>query len=232
MQAVKSKILKYCPVRTYTDTEPVEEQPQDNPTDEAAILAESRKAGARGLASVSKGESLAKALQWAERVQAQMKGLGSNIMLVLPGGVNQAGVRLGAQTRQRLTEEDALAISLEVPEVQVAAPTSRTTGQVVGGNTKLGELKLNDAPLDIRPGDRVQLVNLDPDDDELTRTRKVRRNFIADKYGVLVEALYSGKQQQFIETLVKFEDGRTGSVSATLTIVDARRHPASAKAAA
>jgi ABC-type antimicrobial peptide transport system permease subunit len=73
-----------------------------------------------------------------ERVQAQMKGLGSNIMLVVPGGVNQAGVRLGAQTRQRLTEEDALAISLEVPEVQVAAPTSRTTGQVVGGNTNWG----------------------------------------------------------------------------------------------
>ena len=73
---------------------------------------------------------------------------------------------------------------------------------------------------------------LDPDDDELTRTRKVRRNFIADKYGVLVDALYTGKQQQFIETLVKFEDGRTGSVSATLTIVDAKLHPASAKAAA
>jgi hypothetical protein len=67
---------------------------------------------------------------------------------------------------------------------------------------------------------------LDPDDDELTRTRKVRRNFIADKYGVLVDALYTGKQQQFIETLVKFEDGRTGSVSATLTIVEAKLHPA------
>ena len=73
-----------------------------------------------------------------ERVQAQMKGLGSNIMLVLPGGVSQAGVRLGAQTRQRLTEEDALAISIEIPEVQVAAPTTRTSGQVVGGNTNWG----------------------------------------------------------------------------------------------
>jgi len=70
-----------------------------------------------------------------ERVQEQMKGLGSNIMLVLPGGVSQAGVRLGAQTRQRLTEEDALAIAYEIPEVQVAAPTSRTSGQVVFGNT-------------------------------------------------------------------------------------------------
>jgi putative ABC transport system permease protein len=72
------------------------------------------------------------------RVQAQMKGLGSNIMLVLPGGVSQAGVRLGAQTRQRLTEEDALAISLEIAEVQVAAPTSRTSGQAVFGNTNWG----------------------------------------------------------------------------------------------
>lgn len=73
-----------------------------------------------------------------ERVQAQMKGLGSNIMLVLPGGVSQAGVRLGAQTRQRLTEEDAQAIAFEIPEVQVAAPTSRTSGQLVGGNTNWG----------------------------------------------------------------------------------------------
>lgn len=73
-----------------------------------------------------------------ERVQEQMKGLGSNIMLVLPGGVSQAGVRLGAQTRQRLTEEDALAIAFEIPEVQVAAPTSRTSGQVVFGNTNWG----------------------------------------------------------------------------------------------
>jgi putative ABC transport system permease protein len=65
-------------------------------------------------------------------------GLGSNIMLVLPGGVSQAGVRLGAQTRQRLTEEDALAIAYEIPEVQVAAPTSRTSGQAVFGNTNWG----------------------------------------------------------------------------------------------
>jgi putative ABC transport system permease protein len=73
-----------------------------------------------------------------ERVQAQMKGLGSNIMMVVPGGVSQAGVRLGAQTNQRLTEEDALAISLEIPEVQVAAPSSRATGQAVVGNTNWG----------------------------------------------------------------------------------------------
>jgi long-chain acyl-CoA synthetase len=63
---------------------------------------------------------------------------------------------------------------------------------------------------------------LDADDGELTRTNKVRRGFIADKYGVLIDALYSGKSEQFIETVVKFEDGRSGSVSATLKIFDAK----------
>lgn len=67
---------------------------------------------------------------------------------------------------------------------------------------------------------------LDADDGELTRTNKVRRGFIAEKYGVLVDALYGGKAEQFIETQVKFEDGRSGSVSATLRIADARTFPA------
>ncbi len=63
---------------------------------------------------------------------------------------------------------------------------------------------------------------LDADDGELTRTNKVRRGFIAEKYDVLIDALYGGKTSQFIETVVKFEDGRTGSVSATLRIDDAK----------
>ncbi len=69
------------------------------------------------------------------RVQDQMKGLGSNIMLVLPGGLTAGGVRMGAQTGQALTEEDALAIARDIPEVQVAAPSLRTTAQVVAGNS-------------------------------------------------------------------------------------------------
>ena len=72
---------------------------------------------------------------------------------------------------------------------------------------------------------------LDADDGELTRTRKVRRGAIADKYLVLVDALYGGKTEQFIATAVKFEDGRSGSVSATLKIVDAKTF-ANVKAAA
>jgi long-chain acyl-CoA synthetase len=67
---------------------------------------------------------------------------------------------------------------------------------------------------------------LDPDDDELTRTRKVRRKFIAEKYAVLIDALYSGKQSQYIETQVKFEDGRSGVVAADLRIAPAKTFPA------
>jgi len=73
---------------------------------------------------------------------------------------------------------------------------------------------------------------LDPDDDELTRTRKVRRGFIAEKYAVLVDALYGRRTEQYIETQVKFEDGRTGTVSATLRVVDAKTFPIIVKAAA
>jgi long-chain acyl-CoA synthetase len=72
---------------------------------------------------------------------------------------------------------------------------------------------------------------LDADDGELTRTRKVRRGYIGEKYQPLVDALYGGKTEQFIETAVKFEDGRTGSVSATLPIVDAKTFPSLQRAA-
>ena len=72
---------------------------------------------------------------------------------------------------------------------------------------------------------------LDADDGELTRTNKVRRGFIADRYLPLIDALYSGKTEQYIETVVKFEDGRSGKVSATLKISDCKVFPA-VKAAA
>jgi long-chain acyl-CoA synthetase len=74
---------------------------------------------------------------------------------------------------------------------------------------------------------------LDADDGEMTRTRKVRRGAIAEKYGVLIDALYGGKSNCFIQTQVKFEDGRTGMVSADLSIQDAKVFaPTAAKKAA
>src|SRR5437016_10538417 len=63
---------------------------------------------------------------------------------------------------------------------------------------------------------------LDPDDDELTRTRKVRRGFVAEKYAVLIDALYAGRDVQHIETLVKFEDGRAGVLAADVRIEAAK----------
>jgi long-chain acyl-CoA synthetase len=70
---------------------------------------------------------------------------------------------------------------------------------------------------------------LDADDGELTRTRKVRRSFVADKYDKLIDALYSDESHCNIETEVTFEDGRKGSVSADLEIRDvARSQPAAA----
>ena len=67
---------------------------------------------------------------------------------------------------------------------------------------------------------------LDADDGELTRTRKVRRGFIGERYRVLVDALYAGKTSQYVETAVKFEDGRNGMVAADLKIADAKVFPA------
>ncbi len=67
---------------------------------------------------------------------------------------------------------------------------------------------------------------LDPDDGELTRTRKVRRRIIAERYEPLIDALYAGADHAFIETQVTFEDGRTGKLSADLRIEEAQTYPA------
>ena len=74
---------------------------------------------------------------------------------------------------------------------------------------------------------------LDADDGELTRTRKVRRGFIAEKYASLLEALYSAAATVHVSAQVRYEDGRTGTYSADLKIRDARTFaPAAAKRAA
>ena len=72
-----------------------------------------------------------------ERVRDQLKNLGSNLMLIIPGSTTASGVRLGTGAAQTLTEEDALAIALEVEGVVVAAPSLRGSGQVVVGNAEL-----------------------------------------------------------------------------------------------
>ncbi len=61
---------------------------------------------------------------------------------------------------------------------------------------------------------------LDPDDQEITRTRKVRRGFIAQKYAVLIDALYSERDRVQVEALVTYEDGRTGTIRADVRICE------------
>ncbi len=74
---------------------------------------------------------------------------------------------------------------------------------------------------------------LEADDGELTRTRKVRRGFIAEKYQPLLNALYSNTSTVHVSAQVRYEDGRTGTYSADLKIRDAKTFaPAAAKRAA
>ncbi|MGY4751783.1 AMP-binding protein [Pannonibacter sp. Q-1] len=65
---------------------------------------------------------------------------------------------------------------------------------------------------------------LDADDGELTRTQKVRRSFIAERYAPLIEGLYDGSTSRHVRTEVTFEDGRTGVIEATVEIRDMTPH--------
>jgi long-chain acyl-CoA synthetase len=68
---------------------------------------------------------------------------------------------------------------------------------------------------------------LDADDGELTRTRKVRRSVIADRYKTLVEGFYANLETIAVQSEVRYEDGRTGTASAELRLIDAVTYPQS-----
>ena len=83
-------------------------------------------------------------------------------------------------------------------------------------NASLGnEVQLRDAQIK-----RYLILHkeLDPDDAEVTRTRKIRRGFIAQKYADIIDALYSGKEGVNVETKITYEDGRTATIRAFLRI--------------
>jgi putative ABC transport system permease protein len=68
------------------------------------------------------------------RIEEQIKGLGTNLIILLPGSTTSGGARMGAGSRNTLTEEDAYAIQRDIPAIQAAAPALRGAGQVVAAN--------------------------------------------------------------------------------------------------
>ena len=73
---------------------------------------------------------------------------------------------------------------------------------------------------------------LDADDGEMTRTRKVRRNIVEAKFADLIEGLYAGADSVYTETEVTYEDGRKGAIKATVRMMDAKLAPSTNRRAA
>ena len=69
-----------------------------------------------------------------ERIAEQIRSMGSNLIVIFPGAQTSGGIRWGLGSQQTLTEEDSRAIAVEVPAVEVAAPTVRGSAQTVFGN--------------------------------------------------------------------------------------------------
>jgi len=61
---------------------------------------------------------------------------------------------------------------------------------------------------------------LDADDDELTRTRKVRRKFVGERYSHVIEGIYAGEASIPIDAVIKYQDGKTSQIQTTLVVRD------------
>jgi long-chain acyl-CoA synthetase len=93
--------------------------------------------------------------------------------------------------------------------------------------------KANASLPDVQQVKRFLLLNkeLEADDAEMTRTRKVRRKFVAEKYGAVIEAFYNGRDQVQVTMEITFEDGRKSSITSDIAIHDLKRPEAVRQAA-
>jgi len=124
-----------------------------------------------------------------------------------PGLVRRAGAVIGSEARYIYENE----------KTRSAALVLLTPNADLARDPRLGHSQIK----------RFLILHkeLDADDGELTRTRKVRRKFISERYGVLVEALYSSQESCMIDAQLKFEDGRVGNIRATLKLCDVQTYP-------
>ncbi|KAF0229436.1 MAG: long-chain acyl-CoA [Beijerinckiaceae bacterium] len=102
---------------------------------------------------------------------------------------------------------------------------------IIAGHVAEVNRQLADEPMMARSQIARFLIlpkELDADDGELTRTQKVRRGFIAERYASLVKGLYDGSSEAAISTEVTFEDGRKGVISARVKVMDAKIWPVTA----
>jgi long-chain acyl-CoA synthetase len=103
---------------------------------------------------------------------------------------------------------------------------------IVAGHVEETNRRLAEEPMMAGSQIRRFLIlhkELDADDGELTRTQKVRRSFIAERYAELIEALYDGSTEKYVSTEVTYEDGRKGRIAATVKIVDVPVFPAASE---
>jgi long-chain acyl-CoA synthetase len=68
--------------------------------------------------------------------------------------------------------------------------------------------------------------DLEADDDEMTRTRKVRRKFVAEKYAPVIDAFYAGGNQVDLTTTITYEDGRQATIQSHVSIEEVEGAPA------
>jgi putative ABC transport system permease protein len=107
------------------------------------------------------------------RVEEQMRSLGSNVMILIPGSTTSSGIRLGAGAAQTLTEDDARAIQIEIEQIQASAPVLRGSGQLVAGGTNWSTVIYGVTPEYFEARDWSILIGRGFEPQELTGASKV-----------------------------------------------------------